>query len=58
MMTNDLSLNGRHVFISDLVIGSRQAGLRLVVGRPLTAVVISFKTSIVGVSSNALIRQF
>ena len=36
MMTNDLSLNDRHVFISNLVIDSRQTNLRLVVDKLLT----------------------
>ena len=40
MMTNDLSLNDKHVFISNLVIDSRQTDLRLVVDRLLTSVFV------------------
>ena len=36
MMTNDLSFNDKHVFISDFVIDSRQTDLRLVVDKSLT----------------------
>ena len=36
MMTNDLSLNDKHVFISNFVIDSRQTDLRFVVDRFLT----------------------
>ena len=36
MMTNDLSLNDKHVFISNFVIDNRQTDFRLVVDKFLT----------------------
>ena len=56
IMTNDLFLNDKHVFILDFVIDSRQTNLRLVVDRLLTS--LSFRKRVQRQWSCSMIFKF